>query len=92
MKWIEKHKTAVVSTAHLPYELAEQMDNNPSWEDCPFVWEKTNYGYRIWTQSDMDTLPKQIQPIIRRARKDGFRWVEFDMDAAEQEEFTTWEW
>ena len=92
MKWNESHKTVVVSTAHLPYELAEKMDNCAAWAELAMVWEKTNYGYRIWTMGDEATVPKQIRPIIIRARKDGYRWVEFDMDAAEQEEFTTWEW
>ena len=92
MNWNEKCKTVVVSTAHLPYKLAQKMDNDAPWSDLAMVWEKTNYGYRIWTHSDTNTVPKKIRPIIRRAKKDGYRWVEFDRDAGEQKEFTTWEW
>lgn len=90
--WVETHKTAVVSTANMPYELAEKLESNAQWPECPFVWEKTNYGYRIWTGSDKKSLPKEIRPLIRAAKKEGFRWVEFDMDGTEQEEFKTWEW
>jgi hypothetical protein len=92
MKWNEKYKAVVVSTSHLPYKLAEKMDNNAEWLECPFVWEKTNYGYRIWTRSDINTLPKKIRPIVLHAKNDGYRWIEFDCDGSEQEEFQTWEW
>ncbi|PNV83807.1 MAG: hypothetical protein C0610_16640 [Desulfobacteraceae bacterium] len=89
MKWNETFNTVVVSTAHLPEYLAKMMEDEC---DRPYVYEKTAYGYRIWAKSDVSWLPKEIKPIIVRARKGGYRWVEFDMDADEQEEFQTWEW
>ena len=91
MKWNETYKAVVVSTAHMPYKLAEKLDSNAEWPECPFVWDRTNYGYRIWTQRVFD-VPKKIRPIVRRAKKDGYRWIEFDMDGSVQEEFTTWKW
>lgn len=82
----ERYTTAVVSTAHLPYAIAQVMDRG----EIDWVYQTFGYGYRIWT--DSPGLPMEIKPIVHRARDMNCRWIEFDMDADEVEGFQTWEW
>ena len=93
MTW-ETFRTGVVSTAHLPEELAQYMEESYSGDD-PYpqlIFEKLTYGYRIWTNSDPRSVPADIRPLIEAAKKEKFKWVEFDCDASELEGFETWDW
>jgi len=89
MNWGEQYTSVVVSTSHLPEELATKMMNR--WK-YPFIYEETDYGYRLRTSSDQESWPEEIKPLMMCALDEGFRWVEFDRDGVDQGGFQTWEW
>jgi hypothetical protein len=85
----ETYKSAVVSTMHLPEDLAQSMQME---ELQKFIYESTQYGFRLWTGCGKKMWPKEIRPIMGAAKDAGLRWVDFDEDGPEAKGFATWDW
>lgn len=96
MKPFETFTTAIVSTAHLPLELAQFMDHQDPYsipadsEHHLLVFEKLNYGFRVWI--DSNHIPAGIAKLITAAKADGHKWIEFDCDADSHDDFPTYDW
>ncbi|RLA60654.1 MAG: hypothetical protein DRQ89_12580 [Epsilonproteobacteria bacterium] len=93
MKEFENYKTAVVSTAHLPEELAAKMERE---EFVKFNYAKISYGFLIWIPTgDLDDYlhewPEEIRPLMVEAHKQGCKFVDFDQGGTVYD-FRTWEW
>lgn len=82
----------VVSTSHMPQELAEQLAIGEFQGRCPlpFTYWEREYGFLIYT--DQAQIPEPIQPIVAAALAAGFDWIMFDYDGDVKEEFQVWEW
>ncbi|HBO13137.1 MAG TPA: hypothetical protein DD491_10165 [Halieaceae bacterium] len=87
--WPEISRTAVVSTAHLPEDLAQAMERG---EDTPFAYDRLPYGFRLFVLGDLTKYPATIRPIAQAACRDGCRWLEFDADVDTMEGFAAWSW
>lgn len=80
--------TVVVSTAHLPAELAKAMDDQSDLGS--FAYETVAYGYRVYTNGD--DIPDAIKEIVTAAKHAGAKYIEFDCDGPKLADFPTWEW
>jgi len=93
MKEFENYKTAVVSTAHLPEELAAQMERG---EVVGFFYEKAMFGFLVWVPTDdieeyIKAFPAPLAPLIMEAHKQECKFVNFDQGGLVYD-FRTWEW
>jgi hypothetical protein len=93
----ETYTACVVSTAHLPREIAEYMDAGHAETNIPgglrdLVFDKIEYGYRIWVDMANEWIPEELKHIVLAARREGFKFIEFDCDADKVAGFKTWEW
>lgn len=96
-RFTESCTICVVSTAHLPEELAQYMDADASqvFDTGPYgrlIYDKTAYGYRIWTNMDNADIPPAIRHIVIQARHEGHKWIEFDSDGEKIRGFRKWDW
>jgi hypothetical protein len=97
MKMPETFTTVVVSTAHIPEEIARKMDEGREingGSGCYFVYDNIEYGYRIHVggTSWWAAAPISLHPILKAANEAGHRWIEFDCDGDVLDGFETWEW
>ncbi len=93
----ETYTACVVSTGHLPREIAEAMDMGRAENIMPgalrdLIFDRLEYGYRIWVDMDDEWIPEDLKHIVLTARREGFKFIEFDCDADKIAGFKTWEW
>lgn len=97
----EISRVLVLSTAHIPREHAQEMDehqrvNNPETAvTYDLSYDCIQWGYLVWVAEDpqiSEALPKPWPLLLAYARKCGCRWIKFDCDGPVMPFLEHWDW
>lgn len=90
---MERMEAIVISTAHVPQDVAEMLDNTPV-EKWPVSGFKGPYGWIIYAHDEdvADDIHPALMKVFSWARREGFSWVRFDGDANHVSCLPAWEW
>lgn len=89
---LEIRKVLVLSTVHVPPELAKSLDSmaSPSWPVCGGPW--AGYGWFMYAHEPNLDHPPELNPVFEFARENGCDYVLFDCDACEVDILTKYDW
>lgn len=84
---LEINKELVLSTAHLPKDLAEGMDS-----DCttPFAYDRVENGYLVYVGSQR--YPEELAQAIALAQFNECKWIRYDADGPRLQSLPVWDW
>ena len=104
MPAIEIQRLACLSTAHLPLDVARQLDaivgaavpvpaGEDSWHSLIVAERWREYGWWIWVGSDgRDRMPEPLRLCLAAAEAAGADWLQFDRDCEPIADLPTHDW
>jgi hypothetical protein len=98
---LEIAQMLVLSTAHIPENIADQLprdagDEGPDWSptftrDSGWLWHVPPLADN-GEADEVDGTPAELSAVFRFAREQGCVWVMLDSDGPAIDELPTWEW
>jgi hypothetical protein len=80
-----------VSTAHIPKEMADQLDNDEHLPGFTTVF-RGEYGWVLHISEDDEGVPESLRAITETAKRLGAPYLRFDADASQLEGLPTYHW
>jgi hypothetical protein len=89
-----------LSTAHLPYEVCENLSSYDGVTAYPLIADRVGHGWLLWVPDAPEQhavgyagqIPGEVLAIQRYARLVGCGYVLLDRDAAIIADLPSWDW